>query len=74
MAEGQAAGKAAGARYDADKRAGHPTRFCPPPGPRNIGSSEFLQRLGSIPAAERGRIDMAEAITRILIAKYPCRG
>jgi hypothetical protein len=73
MAEGQAAGKAAGARYDADKRAGHPTRFCPPPGPRSIGSSEFLDRLGRIPAAERSRIDMTEATTRILIAKFPCR-
>lgn len=72
MNEGQAAGKAAGAAYDADKKAGRPTRFCPPPGKRQIGSDEYLQRLAAIPAAERARIDMTEATTRILIAKFPC--
>ena len=72
MNEGQAAGKAAGAAYDADKKAGRPTRFCPPPGKRQIGSDEYLQRLAAIPAAERARIDMTEASTRILIAKFPC--
>ena len=73
MNEGQASGKAAGAAYDADKRAGRPTRFCPPPGKRQMGSDEYMQRLAAIPAAERARIDMTEATTRILIAKYPCR-
>jgi hypothetical protein len=73
MNEGQASGKAAGAAYDADKKAGMPTRFCPPPGKRQMGSDEYMQRLAAIPAAERARIDMTEATTRILIAKYPCR-
>ena len=73
MNEGQASGKAAGAAYDADKKAGRPTRFCPPPGKRQMGSDEYMQRLAAIPAAERARIDMTEATTRILIAKYPCR-
>jgi hypothetical protein len=37
-----------------------------------MDSREFLQRLGAIPAAERARIDMTEATTRILAGKYPC--
>ena len=73
MNEGQASGKAAGAAYDADKKAGRPTRFCPPPGKRQMGSDEYMQRLAAIPASERARINMTEATTRILIAKYPCR-
>jgi len=73
MNEGQAAGKAAGAAYDADKRAGRPTRFCPPPGKREMGSDEYMKRLAAIPAAERARIDMTEATTRVLIGKFPCR-
>ena len=73
MNEGQAAGKAAGAAYDADKKAGRPTRFCPPPGKRQMGSDEYMKRLGAIPPGERARIDMTEATTRILIAKFPCK-
>ena len=73
MNEGQAAGKAAGAAYDANRRAGRPTRFCPPPGKREMGSDEYMKRLAAIPAAERARIDMTEATTRILIAKFPCK-
>ncbi len=73
MNEGQAAGKAAGAAYDVDKRAGRRTRFCPPPGKREMGSDEYMKRLAAIPAAERARIDMTEATTRILIAKFPCK-
>ena len=73
MNEGQAAGKAAGAAYDRDKKAGRPTRFCPPPGKRQMGSDEYMQRLAAIPIAERARIDMTEATTRILIVKFPCK-
>jgi hypothetical protein len=36
-------------------------------------SDELIHRLEEIPLAERSRIDMAEAMTRILAAKYPCR-
>lgn len=73
MTEGQAAGKVAGAAYDADKKAGRPTRFCPPPGKRTMGSDEYMKRLSAIPAAERSRIDMTEATIRILAQKFPCR-
>ena len=74
MGEGQAAGKAASVRYKADKAAGRPTRFCPPEGPQKMGSDEYMKRLSAIPTAERQRIDMTEATTRIMAAKYPCNG
>lgn len=71
-------GKAAGARAR-DQRlatiaAGRKPRYCPPEGPVSIGSNEFMKRLSAIPAADRQRIDMAEATTRILSAKFPCGG
>jgi hypothetical protein len=31
-----------------------------------------MKRLGAIPRAERQRIDMTEAMTRISAAKFPC--
>jgi hypothetical protein len=38
-----------------------------------MGSNEFMKRLGDISQAERRRIDMTEATTRIMAAKFPCR-
>lgn len=73
MAEGQAAGKAARqARLDAAK-AGRKPRYCPPEGPQSMNSNEFMRRLGAIPQAERARIDMTEATTRIMAVRFPCR-
>lgn len=74
MKEGQAAGKASSAAHKALETAGKPTRFCPPKGPQKMGSDEFMTRLAAIPQADRKRIDMTEAMTRIFIAKFPCRG
>lgn len=72
--EAQAAGaQAAKARQNAIK-AGQQPRFCPPPGPATMKDKEFMARLGALPADERGRIDMAEAMQRILAIKFPCRG
>ena len=73
MNEGQAAGKASGAAHRAAKAAGRPTRYCPPEGPQKMGSDEFMNRLAAIPVADRKRIDMTEATTRILAMKFPCR-
>ena len=73
MKEGQASGQAATARNKADKAAGRPARFCAPAGPQRMNSDEYMKRLGAIPRAERERIDMTEATTRIMAAKYPCR-
>jgi hypothetical protein len=74
MREGQASGKASAARLRADKAAGRPLRFCPPSGPAKMKSDEFMKRLSAIPQAERRRIDMTEATTRIMAAKFPCKG
>lgn len=74
MAEGQAAGDKAAAARKAALAAGKTPRFCPPPGPGKMGNNEFMQRLSAIPAADRARIDMTEAMNRILAIKYPCRG
>lgn len=74
MREGQAAGKASSTRYKADKAAGRSTRFCAPAGPQKMNSDEFMKRLSAIPQAERRRIDMTEATTRIMAAKFPCKG
>jgi hypothetical protein len=73
MAEGQAAGKRAREQRLATVAAGQKPRFCPPSGPVSIGSDEFMQRLAAIPPAERARMDMTEATTRILAVKFPCR-
>jgi hypothetical protein len=72
MNEGQAAGKKARQLREAALASHQKPRFCPPPGLIKMDSDEFMQRLTAIPAAERSRIDMTEATTRILAVKYPC--
>jgi hypothetical protein len=72
--EGQAAGAKARERRVAAIKAGQNPRFCPPKGPVSIDSKEFISRLSAIPASERQHIDMTEATTRILTAKFPCTG
>jgi hypothetical protein len=71
--EGQAAGARARDQRLAAVKAGQKPRFCPPQGPLSIDSKEFMSRLSAIPAAERQHIDMTEATTRILTAKFPCK-
>src|SRR5205085_12377984 len=72
MAEVQAAAKASGARYKADKAAGRPIPYCPPKESK-MSSDELMARLAAIPVEERRKIDMTEAMTRIMTAKYPCK-
>jgi hypothetical protein len=72
MAEGKAAGQKSRQQRQAAIAAGEKPRFCPPTDKVRIGSDEFMQRLEAIPAAQRRSIDMTEATTRILSAKFPC--
>lgn len=72
-AEAKAAGKRSGELRKAALRAGQAPRFCPPQQPISMGDKEFMSRLSAIPAEERARIDMTEAMTRILAVKYPCK-
>ena len=73
MAEGKASGEKARADRFAAVKAGKSPRYCPPTDVRGMGSDEFMKRLAAIPRAERRRIDMGEAMNRILAAKYPCK-
>ena len=73
MGEAQAAGKRAGETRRAAIAAGKPPRYCPPEASGKMGDKEFMARLSAIPVAERARIDMTEAMTRILAGKYPCK-
>jgi hypothetical protein len=72
MKEAQAASLRARERRLAAAKAGEKPRYCPPEGPAKMDSDEFMTRLRAIPAAERARIDMTEATTRILATKFPC--
>ncbi|MEO7503688.1 MAG: hypothetical protein ABIT69_00710 [Sphingomicrobium sp.] len=72
MTEGKAAGAQSHANRLAAAKAGLKPRYCAPEGLKSIGREEFMTRLAAIPAADRSRIDMTEALTRILAAKYPC--
>ena len=73
MNEGKASGDAARMQRLAAVKAGRKPRYCPPEGPQKLGSDEFMARLLAIPRADRQRITMTEAMTRILTAKFPCR-
>ena len=71
MVEAKNAGKAAHDQRIAALKAGKPARSCPPT-KASMDSKEFMARLGAIPPAERARINMTEAMTRITIARFPC--
>jgi hypothetical protein len=73
MSEAQAASKRAADIRRAALAAGKPPRFCPPAGSFSMNDKQFMAALSALPAAERARIDMTEAMTRIFAAKFPCR-
>jgi hypothetical protein len=73
MNEGKASGERARAARFAAIKAGKTPRYCPPADVQGMGSDEFMKRLAAIPQAERRKIDMGEAMNRILAAKYPCK-
>jgi hypothetical protein len=71
--EGQAAAEVVSGRRQAVLKAGGKPRYCPlPSSPRKMETKEFMARLGAIPRADRQRIDMTEAMNRILARKFPC--
>lgn len=73
MDEGKASADAARRQRLAVVKAGGKPRYCPPEGPQQMNSDEFMTRLAAIPRPERQKITMTEATTRILVAKFPCR-
>jgi hypothetical protein len=72
MKEAKAAGERARAQRLAALKAEQKPRYCPPAGSQRMGSDEFMQRLGALPRTDRMRIDMTEAMIRILTVKFPC--
>ena len=73
MDEGKASADSARRQRLAAIKANKKPRYCPPEGPGSMNSDEFMTRLEAIPRTERQRINMAEAMNRILITKFPCR-
>ena len=73
MKEAKAAGETARAQRLAALKARLQPRYCPPSGAQRISSDEFMERLGALSRADRLRIDMTEAMIRIMESKFPCR-
>jgi len=72
MSEVKASAQKAREQRLATIKAGKRPRYCPPSSSGGIGANEFMQRLSTIPAAERARMDMSEATVRVLASKFPC--
>lgn len=73
MKEVKAAGTLVKQTRIAAEKAGGKGRYCPPKGSKRMGSDEYLKVLGAMPVAERKSIDLAEATTRMMEKKFPCR-
>ncbi|QIK96681.1 hypothetical protein G7076_09760 [Sphingomonas sp. HDW15A] len=71
--EARGAGETVRAHRIAAEKAGQTPRYCPPKGSPRMGSEEFLKRLSAIPQDERAKINMLEAMNRILAVKFPCK-
>jgi hypothetical protein len=56
----------------AAQRAGRKPAYCPP-AKSDLGSSEILAAFRTIPAAQRPRIQVRDALRALLARKYPCR-
>ncbi len=72
MREAKATGLRVRSTRLATLKAGGQPRYCPPEGARRMGPEEFIAALSKLPAADRSRIDMSEAMTRVLARKFPC--
>ena len=72
-AEATAVGRSIGNDRIAAERAGRPILYCSPNARAQLGSFEFIDGLEAIPAAERARMSLKDAMIRVLQKKYPCR-
>ncbi|WP_114228630.1 MULTISPECIES: hypothetical protein [Sphingomonas] len=71
-AEAIAAGQSIAADRRAAEKAGRPKQYCSPQPKAELGQNEFLSGLEAIPARERARISLKQAMLQILQKKYPC--
>lgn len=72
MNEAKAAGQKARDLRLAAVAQGRKPAYCPPAEAQAMGSKEFMERLAAVPAADRAKINMTDAMTRMLAKKYPC--
>ena len=72
-AEATAVGKSIGDDRIAAQKAGKPILYCSPQARAELGSMEFISGLEAIPAAERGKMTLKDAMLRVLQKKYPCK-
>ena len=56
----------------AAERARRKAAYCPPAKP-SLGSGEILTAFRTIPAAQRPRIQVKDALRALMARKYPCR-
>lgn len=52
---------------------GRPRNACPPAGPLNIGSNDFLAMLGAVPPQQRASTSVTDAVTSGFNRRFPCR-
>jgi hypothetical protein len=72
-AEATAVGKSIGDDRIAAEAAHRPILYCSPKPRAQLGSFEFISGLEAIPAGERARMNLKDAMIRVLQKKYPCR-
>jgi hypothetical protein len=57
----------------AAQKAGKPSLYCSPKARAQLGSMEFIDGLEAIPSTERPKLNLKQAMLRVLQKKYPCR-
>ena len=72
-AEAYAAGNSLRDDRLAAQKAGKPILYCSPKARAQLGSMEFIGGLEAIPSAERPKLNLKQAMLRVLQKKYPCR-
>lgn len=72
-AEATAVGKSIGDDRIAAERLHKPILYCSPSARAQLGSFEFIDGLNAIPAGDRARMSLKDAMIRVLQKKYPCR-
>jgi hypothetical protein len=72
-AEAVRAGTAIRLDREAAERAGRPVLYCSPKPRADLGNMEFIRGLEAIPAPQRQRMSLKDAMLLVLQRKYPCR-
>ena len=72
-AEAYAAGNSLRDDRLAAQKVGKPILYCSPKARAQLGSMEFIDGLEAIPSAERPKLNLKQAMLRVLQKKYPCR-